>query len=139
MTRSFFINPSSPDEGEPSRDPRLGALLRAAVGDPPVADVDWDALAERVSMAVRAQRAAPWWSYAERWQRRAIPLALAAGLVGTLALWNASTELRAEAAALGGSPDLVTAVVSGTPASDAATSYAGSFTSTVDLVTGVPE
>jgi hypothetical protein len=137
MTRIYQF-PSTGDAGEPERDERLGALLRDVVGDAPAGDVDWSALANRVGAAVRAHHAAPWWSYAERWQRRALPLALAAGLVGSVALWR-SAGGASEAAALSGSPDLVTAVVSGTSSADAAQFYAGSVTSTADFTAGVPE
>jgi hypothetical protein len=138
MTRMFnFPDPQA--GGEPQRDERLGALLRDAVGAPAMADVDWSALAERVSAAVRSQQAMPWWSHVGRWQRRALPLALAAGVVGGLALWSgAAAVARAEAAAYG-SGDLVTAVISGVSSDDAATSYAGSITGSGELVTGVPE
>ena len=63
---------------EPRRDPRFSALLRDLMGPIPMRDVSWDALAGRVGAAIRA-RQTPWWGYVERWQRRAIPLAVAAG------------------------------------------------------------
>jgi hypothetical protein len=137
MTR-FFIFPGSDADGEPARDASLGALLRQVVGEPPMADVDWSALADRVSGAVRAQHAAPWWAHVERWQRRALPLALAAGIVGALAFWNASASARLDTFAVA-TGDPVNAVVSGASSDDAATSYAGSVTSSADLVSGVPE
>ena len=136
MTRMFEF--PEPNGGEPVRDERLGALLRAAVGEPPMTDVDWSALAARVSAAVRSQHGTPWWGHVARWQRRALPLALAAGLVGALALWHSTLGTR-EAASAFGSGELVTAVVSGTPSDDAALSYAGWLTSTVELATEVPE
>jgi hypothetical protein len=142
MTRMFtFPDPQGgePQRDEPLRDERLGALLRDAVGAPPMGDVDWSALAERVSAAVRSQHAMPWWSYVGRWQRRALPLALAAGLVGALAIWSgAAAVARAEASAYG-TGDLVTAVLSGISSDDAASSYAGSVTGSSELVSGVPE
>jgi hypothetical protein len=122
------------DAGEPARDERLGALLRQVVGEPPMAEVRWPQLAQRIADAVQAHQAAPWWSYAERWQRRAIPLALAAGLVGALAFWGTGTSRSAE---LSSPMDLVSAVVMGTPTAEAASSYAHSITGTLDL-TGVP-
>jgi hypothetical protein len=133
----MYSFPEPGPAGEPARDERLGALLRNAVGEAPVADVDWTALAARVGAAVRAQQAAPWWSYAARWQRRMLPMALAAGLVGALALWHSTRDGRVDPRLTG--HDLVTAVVAGTSSSDAALSYAGALTSTVDLATGVPE
>jgi hypothetical protein len=135
----MFSFPSSDQGDEPARDERLGALLRDVVGDTPVGDVDWTALADRVGAAVRSQQAAPWWSYVARWQRSAIPLALAAGLVGALALWSAAVAGGAELAPFSGTPDFVTAVVSGESSADAALSYAGSFTSAIDLAAGLPE
>jgi hypothetical protein len=124
-----------PDDGEPARDERLGALLRQVVGDPPMAEVSWPQLAQRIAADVRAHQAAPWWSYAEHWQRRAIPLALAAGLVGALAFWGTATSRPAEASS---SMDLVSAVVAGrSSTAEAASSYAHSLTGTMDL-TGVP-
>jgi hypothetical protein len=136
MTRMFTF--PDPNGGEPARDERLGALLRDVVGEPPMADVDWSALAGRVSAAVRSQQAIPWWTHIGRWQRRALPLALAAGLVGALALWSGAAIARAEAAAYG-SGDLVTALLSGVPSEDAVTSYTRSITGSSELVSGVPE
>lgn len=115
---------STPPE-EPRRDPRLGAFLRDLVGDLPAGDVNWDALAGRVSAAIRA-RQTPWWNYVERWQRRAVPLALAAGTFGASVLvhsWLTHPE------ALISAPDLVSAVVAGAPAEDAATTFSHTVTS----------
>jgi hypothetical protein len=136
MTR-FFVFPGSAG-GEPARDERLGALMREVVGDLPMTELDWSALLDRVSAAARAQHAAPWWAHVERWQRRALPLALAAGLVGGLTLWNAAATARRDTftSATG---DPVSAVVAGASSEDAATSYAGSVASSADLVSGVPE
>ena len=129
-----------PDDGhEPARDERLGRLLRSVVGDAPADDVDWVALADRISAAVRARRAAPWWSHVERWQRRALPLALAAGLVGGVALWSAAVDARADATSASGSVDLVSAVVSGVSSEDAAMSYAGAVAGSIDLVAEAPQ
>jgi hypothetical protein len=137
MTRMFRF-PTPDGDAEPARDERLGALLRDRVGEPPMADVDWSALAERVSAAIRSQHAMPWWGHVERWKRHALPLALAAGLIGVLALWTDITVSRAEAAAYP-SGDMVSAVAAGVSSADAATSYAGSVTGSSELVSGVPE
>jgi hypothetical protein len=125
-----------PDDGEPARDERLGALLRQVVGDPPMAEVSWSQLAQRIAADVRAHQAAPWWSYAEHWQQRAIPLALAAGLVGALAFWGTATSRPPE---LSSSMDLVAAMVTGTPTAEAARAYAHSLTGTLDLTGVQPE
>ena len=137
MTRMFTF-PNSDGSGEPARDEQLGALLRDVVGVPPMADVDWSALAGRVSAAVRSQSATPWWGHVGRWQRRALPLALAAGLVGALALWSGAAIARVEAAAYG-SGDLVTALLAGASPDDAANTYTRSITGSGDAVAGVPE
>ena len=68
------------DPAEPPRDEALAALLRQATGDVPAGSVDWDALASRISRALPARATPTWWSYAERWERRMLPLALAASL-----------------------------------------------------------
>jgi hypothetical protein len=139
MTRVFTFPSSSPDgDAEPARDERLGALLRERVGEPPMADVDWSALAERVSAAVRAQQAMPWWGHVERWRRRAVPLALAAGLIGALALWRDIAVGRTETATYPVA-DMVSAIVSGGSSAEAATSFAGTLTASNELVSGVPE
>jgi hypothetical protein len=137
MTRMFIF--PTPDGGaEPARDERLGAILRDFVGEPPMADVDWSALADRVSTAIRSQQSMPWWGHVERWQRRAVTLAVAAGLVGALALWTDIVVGRAEAAAYPVA-DMVSAIVSGGSSADAATSFTGTLTASNELVSGVPE
>jgi hypothetical protein len=137
MTR-MYIFPTPDGDAEPSRDERLGALLRDCVGEAPMHDVDWSALAERVSAAVRSQSAMPWWGHIERWRLRAVPLALAAGLIGALALWTDIVVGRAEAATYPVA-DMVSAIVSGGSSVDAATSFTGSLTASNELVSGVPE
>jgi uncharacterized membrane protein len=131
----FHTNP--PPADEPRRDTRLGALLRDLLGEIPMDEVRWDTLAGRVSAAVRA-RQAPWWSYAERWQRRAIPLALAAGLFGATVLVH-SWVTHPEGFAFSSPADMVSAVVAGTPAEDAATLYTHAVTSVADLSADVLE
>jgi hypothetical protein len=46
----------TPPDGEPRRDPRLGAFLRDLVGDIPMGDVNWDSLAGRVGAAIRSRQ-----------------------------------------------------------------------------------
>ena len=126
------FNPFYP--AEPRRDEALGALLRRAAGDVPVGAVDWDGLASRISRALPPRAASAWWSYAERWERRMLPLALAASLLGAFALWNSGT--------VGGTPapvaqiasvDLVADVVEGTPANDVALDFARAVTAELRL------
>jgi hypothetical protein len=120
--------------GEPARDARLGLLLRDIVGSTPTGQVDWTALARRIANATPLH--SPWWSYATRWERRVLPLALAAGIAGAVALWGLGTPSQL-AAAPSASADLVTAVAAGTPADDAARSFARSITA--DPSIEVPE
>jgi hypothetical protein len=112
---------------EPSRDVVLGSILQEIVGVPPSAQVDWSALARRISMATAAPLQVPWWSYAARWERRALPIALAAGIAGAVALWGLGSPVQLNAASAA-SADLVTAVAAGVPADDVARSFARSFT-----------
>ena len=121
---------------EPSHDVQLGALLRDVIGDTPASVVNWTRLAERIGQRVGRQVAAPWWSYAMQWERRVIPLALAAGIAAVASLWttaSGSTVLVTSASAL------ATAVASGTPVDDAASQFARSITNSVDFAAGVPE
>jgi hypothetical protein len=120
---------------EPRRDPRLSALLRELVGDIPMNQVSWDSLGGRVGAAIRA-RQTPWWSYVERWQRRALPLALAAGTLGASVLvhsWLTHPE------ALTSVPDMVSAVVAGAPSEDAATTFSHTITSAAVYATDLLE
>ena len=127
------------DADDPPRDVRLGAMLRDVVGTPPAEEVDWTALANRIGVAVRASRPAPWWSYADRWQRRVLPLAVAAGLVGALTIWGTGSSTRAEAATVVGSADVVSSVITGGSSADAALTFARSVASAGDLGAGAPE
>jgi hypothetical protein len=122
---------------EPPHDERLGALMRDIVGETPFGAVRWSTLAERIGERVRGQMAAPWWSYATRWERRAIPLALVAGLAAGVALWM--TSATSTATHLNTASGVTTAVLSGIPAADAASQFARSITNSVDLTAGVPE
>src|SRR2546423_9891779 len=120
----FNLSNRGRDAGEPARDSRLGAMLRDVVGDPSVIDVNWHDLAGRIAAAVRTPRTAPWWSYVERWQHRALPLAIAAGLIGALAIWGAANSQRAEAVLPTGAADLVSAAAAGASSCDAAPPFA---------------
>lgn len=123
-------------DGEPARDVELGTRLREIVGTPPSAQVDWTSLARRISVATATAVHVPWWSYAARWERRALPLALAAGLAGAVALWGLGTPAPLSAASAANA-DLVTAVAAGVPAEDVAGTFARSFT--LDPAIEVPE
>ena len=136
MLNDSSFNPFDP--AEPSRDEALAAVLRQATGDVPVGAVDWDALASRISRALPARAATAWWSYAERWERRMLPLALAASLVGAFALWT-STEPSAVAVSSAGTSDYVADVAQGAPAAEAARSFARTLTADMNLVETVPE
>jgi hypothetical protein len=117
--RTPRFNPFASEE--PPRDEELASLLRQAVGDLP-ASVDWDALAMRNTRALPARTNVAWWSYAERWSRRIIPIALAASLVGAAMLWNAES---AQALVVAQSPtDVIADVVQGVPIEDAASTFA---------------
>ena len=72
---------------DPDHDHELGGLLRDVVGDAPTSVVNWTALAARVSERIGVPTASPWWMYAMQWERRVIPLALAAGIAAAAALW----------------------------------------------------
>jgi hypothetical protein len=129
MHNDSSFNPFDP--AEPSRDEALAAVLRRATGDVPVGAVDWDALASRIARALPARATTTWWSYAERWERRMLPLALAATLVGAFALWEADEPSNAVVAS--GAPDVVVDLVQGAPAEDAASSFARTVTANVIL------
>ena len=121
---------------EPAPDPQLGALLRDVVGESPSHDVNWTALAARIISRAGAQSSAPWWSYAAQWERRMIPLALAAGVVAAAALW---TSTATAATPLASASSFTTEVASGALADDAASQFARTITSTADVAAGVPE
>ena len=116
---------------EPLHDPKLGQLLQSVVGRVPAERVDWSRLASRIAGALEKHSAAPWWSYAARWERRAIPLALAAGIAGALTLW--STTLSARPLLQSENPEFMSALVTGVPPTDAVRSFARSVTGTADL------
>jgi hypothetical protein len=124
---------------EPAHDEKLGTMLRDVVGETPYAAVQWSALKDRIGERVAAQMAAPWWSYATRWERRAIPLALAAGLLASVALWSTSASTTTTTLPMTSASGVTTAVLSGIPAEDAASQFARSITNAADLTAGVPE
>ncbi len=121
-------------ESEPARDVRLGLMLRETIGATPHGDVNWAALAKRIGDSLPAQVTAPWWTYAARWERRAIPLALAAGIIGVAMLWGTPGIPTA-----GAMEDMVAALASGVPAADAASEFSIAVTATVDVTAGLPE
>jgi len=81
-------------EGEDMRAPgrdELRAALRAAATEPPVTEVDWEALVRGVRhraepLLAARRRPLPWWGHASRWARAGIPLAAAAVLALVLLL-----------------------------------------------------
>jgi len=126
------INPFDP--AEPRRDVELAALLRRVTGDVPVGAVNWDALATRIARGIPARTASTWRSYAERWERRMLPLAFAASLVGAVALWKiAEPSAPATVVAQVTSTDLLSDVVQGAPTEDVALRYARTVTSEMTI------
>ena len=136
MHNDSSFNPFDP--AEPSRDEALAAVLRQVTGDVPMGAVDWDALASRISRALPVRATTTWWSYAERWERRMLPLARAARLVGAFARW-ASAEPSAVAVSSIGTSDYVADVAQGAPAAEAARTFARTITADMNLVETVPE
>ena len=121
---------------EPAPDPALGALLRDVVGESPSHAVDWTSLANRIGRRAGEQATLPWWTYAAQWERRMIPLALAAGVVAAAALWSTTATT---VTPLASASSLTTEVASGVPADDAASQFARSMTNAADIAGGVPE
>jgi hypothetical protein len=136
MDRDNSFNPFDP--AEPPRDQELAAVLRRATGDVPLGSVDWDALASRISRALPARAATTWWSYAERWERRMLPLALAASLVGAIALWTSAEPVTSVVAQLDAS-DVVADVAQGAPAAEAARTFARALTADMNLAESVAQ
>ena len=126
----WSFNPFAP--AEPRRDEALGALLRQALGDVPDGTVDWEALATRITRALPSRASTAWWSYADRWSRRMLPIALAASLAGAFMLWRAE-EPAAQIVAQAGAADVVAEMVQGAPVEDAARTFARSVTAEVNL------
>lgn len=121
--------------GEPARDVRLGEILREHVGGTPHHGVDWNALADRIAVRLAMPVSKSWWDYTARWERRAIPIALAAGVAGFMLLWNTRV-----ASANAESPDLLASVVQGDSTDIAVRLFSRSITSTaVDIVPSAPE
>lgn len=129
MNDTSSFNPFDP--AEPARDAELGALLRHAAGDVPVGSVNWDALASRISQSLPGRVVTPWWGYAARWERRMLPIALAASLLGAFALWSASDSPAVSVVQVSSS-DVVAELAEGVPVSDAATSFARAVTAEAD-------
>ena len=125
------FNPFAPSD--PPRDEALAALLRQAQGDVPVHAVDWDALASRIARSLPGRASLTWWSYAERWSQRLLPIAFAASLLGAVALWQAA-ELPSVATASAAVTDVVAEVVQGAPVEDAARSFARTVTADVTML-----
>ena len=119
---------------EPARDVALAALIGDVVGAPPFGDVDWAALGARIASARARQRMA-WWSYTARWERRMLPVALAAGLAGVLALWGLGMPAAPRLATAVSIADPMAEIVDGTATADAARSFARSITSGGDQTT----
>jgi hypothetical protein len=118
---------------DPPRDEALAALLRQVEGDVPVRAVDWDALASRIARSLPGRASLTWWSYAERWSQRLLPIAFAASLLGAVALWQAD-ELPSVATASAAVTDVVAEVVQGAPVDDAARSFARTVTADVTVL-----
>jgi hypothetical protein len=134
MDDSMHSDPINPfDPAEPKRDEALAALIRRATGDVPVSAVNWDALATRISRSIPARAASTWWSYAERWERRMLPLALAASLVGAIALWNSGEPIASSVVAQVTSTDILSDVLQGAPTDDAALRFARTVTSEMTI------
>jgi hypothetical protein len=76
---------------DPARDPVLASALRDLGPEPPVGEVDWDRLADKVAARAREGYAVPaaravWWQPLAAWTRPAIPLGLAAAVALVLVL-----------------------------------------------------
>ncbi len=76
-------------------DPRLRAELRAALPEPPMDEVDWEGLRERIGRGAELRLArlraggrarAAWWEYAARWAAPVLPAAVAAAAALVLLL-----------------------------------------------------
>jgi hypothetical protein len=130
MNSDSSFNPFNP--AEPPRDEALAAVLRQATGDVPVGAVNWDALASRISRALPARASTAWWSYAQLWERRMLPLALAASLVGAIALWTSAEPAVAAVVPVGVS-EIVADVAQGAPAAEAARTVAGTLTADMNV------
>jgi hypothetical protein len=130
MHSDSSFNPFNP--AEPPRDEALAAMLRQATGDVPVGAVNWDALASRISRALPGRASTAWWSYAQLWERRMLPLAFAASLVGAIALWT-SAEPASAAVVPVGVYEIVADVAQGAPAAEAARTVAGTLTADMNV------
>ena len=147
MTEQHDRHHGTPFAGEPDRDIELARLLQPLVGGTAEPLGGFGALASRLTSRLAQQAAisiaSPWWTYAARWERRAIPVALAAGLVAVAALLGLGAPIgplvAAQAAVSISASALSTEVANGSAPEDAASLLAHSITSSVDLAAGIPE
>ncbi len=83
----------------------LRERLRTALPEPPVDEVDWAALRQRIARRAepqlarlrRSARAAAWWDYAARWAKPALPAAIAAAAALALLLGRMQTTSQGQA------------------------------------------
>ena len=93
---------------EESMEAWLREQLRAALPEPPVDEVDWAALRQRIARRAepqlarlrRSARASAWWDYAARWAKPALPAAVAAAAVLALLLGRMQTVPQAQSPAV---------------------------------------
>ncbi len=79
---------------EDKLEPWLRERLRAGTPEPPIDEVDWPALRQRIAQRAqpalarlrRSARTAAWWDYAARWARPVLPAAVAAAAILVLML-----------------------------------------------------
>ena len=125
-------------EPDPPRDVQLGNFLREQVGSVPMHAVDWEELATAISERVAQHAASPWWAYAARWERRMVPVALAAGIAGLFALLTIEA-LPATTPTFVSAASVNTAIMTGASFEEAAFQFAHSVTIAGDITAGTPE
>jgi hypothetical protein len=89
---------------EEKLDAWLREQLRAGLPAPPVEEVDWAALRQRIARRAepqlarlrRSARAAAWWDYAARWAMPALPAAVAAAALLALLLGRMQSAPQAQ-------------------------------------------
>jgi len=82
----------------------LREQLRSALPEPPLDEVDWPALRQRIAWRAepqlarlrRSARASAWWDYAARWSKAALPAAVAAAAVLALLLGRMQSAPQAQ-------------------------------------------